>query len=67
LLAGRGVSDGGVRRELFPKIRSELLSHEKAELQEVYPAFKQYPDLESMVMVHDEAAEELEELIALPY
>jgi hemerythrin superfamily protein len=63
LLRVKESPDVEVRRELFPRIRSELLSHEKAELKEVYPAFKQHAELEGMALAHDAEAEELEELI----
>jgi hypothetical protein len=63
-------SDEQVRREVFPQIRSELLSHEKGELREVYPIFRQHPELQQFAAEHDKEATELEqmlnELSALP-
>jgi hypothetical protein len=64
-------SDLKVRAELFPKIRRELLSHERGELREVYPAFKANPRLEPMVAEHDREAREIEQILselqATPY
>jgi hypothetical protein len=54
------TSDVGVRRELFPTIRSELLAHERGEMREVYPAFRQHPDLEGMARNHEVEAGQLE-------
>ena len=56
-------SDVAVRRDLFPKIKNELLSHEKGELREVYAVLKQYSQLQDIVEEHDSEANELEQLI----
>ncbi len=65
------TSEADVRRELFPKIRRELLSHEKGELSVVYPVFRQHPELESIAKSHDAEASQLErtldELSAMSY
>jgi len=70
LMRVKMTSDEQVRRELFPKIRSELLSHEKGELREVYPIFRQHPELQKFAADHDTEAQELErmlnELSAIP-
>jgi hemerythrin superfamily protein len=63
LLRLKTSSDPKVRRELWPTIRKELLSHEQAEKREVYPAFRSDPDTQSMADEHDTDAEELEEAI----
>jgi len=56
-------SDPDTRRELWPTIRKELLSHELAEKQVVYPAFQQDSDLQGMAIEHDKDAEDLEDVI----
>jgi hypothetical protein len=57
------TSDPQVRRELYPTIRSELLSHERGELRAVYPAFLQYKELEGIARAHEQEAGQLERLI----
>lgn len=49
-------SDVDVRRELFPKIRAELLAHEKGELRHVYPMFRTYPATKHIADEHDQEA-----------
>jgi hypothetical protein len=70
LLRVKQSSDVQTRRELFPKIRKELLAHEKGELREVYPAFRQHTELQAMAESHEQEAGQLEallnELNALP-
>jgi hypothetical protein len=63
LLRVKSSSDPKVRAELFPKIREELLSHEKGELAEVYPAFRGNSELEDIASQHDREASQLEERI----
>jgi hypothetical protein len=58
-------SDLRVREEFFPKIRSELLAHERAEQIVVYPAFRARPELESFAEAHEVEAEQLEQQVAL--
>ncbi len=53
-------SDVNLRRELFPKIREELLSHEKGERTVVYPVFKQHEDLAGYAEMHEREAKTLE-------
>lgn len=64
-------SDPEVRRQLWPQIRNELLSHEQAEKLVVYPALQTDGDTRVMVQEHTEDAAELEdtveELSALGY
>jgi hemerythrin superfamily protein len=55
--------DPAVRAELFPKIRKELLAHEKAELAVVYPAFAQYSETRMIAEKHRQEAGELEKMI----
>lgn len=56
-------SDPALRRELWTEIRAELLSHERAEISEVYPTLRQDAQTRPMVAEHDNDASELEELI----
>lgn len=57
------TSDPETRRELWPTIRRELLSHERAEMKEVYPAFRQEADTQAMATEHDDDAEGLEDAV----
>jgi hypothetical protein len=54
------TSDVGVRRDLFPEIRTQLIAHERGEVREVYPAFRQHPELEGMARNHETEAGQLE-------
>ena len=56
-------SDPGIRRELFPTIRKELLAHERGELREVYPVLKQHAETASLARDHDHEAAQLEQAI----
>jgi hemerythrin superfamily protein len=56
-------SDGKVRAELFPTIRSELLGHETGELNVVYPALAEYPETSSIAEEHARQAGELKQCI----
>jgi len=58
------TSDAQVRREHFPHIRAELLSHEKGELAEVYGVLANYEQLRGVVLEHNQAAHTLEKAIA---
>jgi iron-sulfur cluster repair protein YtfE (RIC family) len=64
LLHVKMSSDPKVRAELFPKIRKELLSHEKGEVAVVYPAFRANPETERYADKHDQEASQLEKVIA---
>jgi hemerythrin superfamily protein len=57
-------SDAQVRRDHFPHIRAELLSHEKAELAEVYGLLANYEQLRGVALKHNEQAHALEKAIA---
>jgi hemerythrin superfamily protein len=50
--------------ELWPVIRRELLSHEKAELRELYPHLRAAATTSALADHHDAEARELEDLIA---
>jgi hemerythrin superfamily protein len=58
------VEDDSERREdLWPKIRTELLSHEKAELRVIYPELRMNAGTRGYADQHEEDAQELELLI----
>lgn len=56
-------NDPAMRRELWSEVRAELLSHERAEIGEVYPTLRQDKQTQAMVQEHDSDASDLEELI----
>ena len=58
------ADDAQVRREHFPHIRAELLSHEKGELAEVYGVLANFERMRSTVLAHNEQAHTLEKAIA---
>ena len=58
------TTDPRVRREHFPHIRAELLSHEKGELSAVYGVLANYEQLRGVVLKHNEEAHTLEKAIA---
>ncbi len=49
--------------ELWPTIKRELLSHEKAEVREVFPTLRTNPKTRPMADHHDAEANQLEHLI----
>lgn len=51
------------RGELWPQIRRELISHERAEMREVYPVLRQHAQTRALADHHDQEAAELERLI----
>ena len=71
LMKIKKASDVDVRSELFPKIREELISHEKGELAAVYPAFREHEDLAGYAEMHEREAGTLERavqrLTGMPY
>jgi hemerythrin superfamily protein len=62
-LLQRVKRDRDKRVALWPKIRQELLSHEKAELREVYPVLSAHSEIRSLALQHDVEANELSMLI----
>ncbi len=64
LLRVKSSSDPQVRAELFPKIRKELLSHEKGEVAVLYPAYRGFTETEMIADKHDQEAGHLEKMIA---
>lgn len=55
--------DAQFRREHYAKIRAELLSHERAELAEVYPALAHLDSTRELVQLHDRETTQLESAI----
>lgn len=62
-LLGSVRHDADKRQDLWPKIRTELLSHERAEVQEVFPVLRAHEPTRSLADQHDAEARELEQLI----
>ena len=58
------TTDAQVRSEHWPQIRAELLSHERAELAEVYASLSGYEALRELVASHNEEAWQIEVAIA---
>jgi hemerythrin superfamily protein len=51
------------KAELWPEIVRELLSHERAEMREIYPVLRQHPHTRALAEHHDQEAADLERLI----
>lgn len=51
------------REALWRKLNIALVSHERAELREIYAAFKRYPALQVIIREHSLQADDLEDLI----
>jgi hemerythrin superfamily protein len=51
------------KAELWPEIRRELISHERAEMREIYPVLRQHAQTRALAEHHDQEAAELERLI----
>jgi len=65
LLQRASLSDDSEKRlELWSKIRMELLSHEQAELEVLYPEYRQHEELRYYAEAHEKEAGELEALIS---
>jgi hemerythrin superfamily protein len=59
----RAERDEGKRNELWPKIRRELLSHERGEMRVVYPELRLHDETRGFAEQHDREAGELEAAI----
>jgi hypothetical protein len=57
------TDDPAVRAELFPKVRQQLLAHEKGELAVVYPAFRAYSETQLIADKHAQEAGQLEHML----
>jgi hypothetical protein len=64
LMRVRMSSQLEVRAGLMPKIRAELLAHEKGEATDLYSVLGQHEDLADFAEEHDTDVEQLEETIA---
>jgi hemerythrin superfamily protein len=62
-LLRRAKRDPDKRVDLWPKIRQELVSHERAELSEVYPALCMHPETLALAERHEVEASQLSSLI----
>lgn len=62
-LLHRVKSGVAMRRELWPRVRVELLAHERAEMREVYPVLRQRSATRTFADHHDDEAKDLETLI----
>lgn len=62
-LLKRVKADADKRADLWPKIRMELISHEKGELREVYPVLRELPETRALADRHEAEASELSSLI----
>jgi hemerythrin-like domain-containing protein len=56
-------SDVKVRREVYPTIRSELLAHEKGEVDAVYPELARFPETSAIAAQHAQEAQQLQAAI----
>jgi hypothetical protein len=59
----KASADPRVRRELWPKIRAELLSHEQGELLVLYPVYRAHPEIAHIAEQHEQEAGQLSALI----
>ncbi|MFT3698561.1 MAG: hemerythrin domain-containing protein [Kofleriaceae bacterium] len=55
--------DASKRRELWPKVRVALLTHERAEMRVLYPELRMHDQLRALANSHDAEAAELERMI----
>lgn len=55
--------DAQFRRQHYPQIRAELLSHERAELAEIYPPLSHYDSTRELAVIHNQEAAQLESAI----
>ena len=62
-LIDRIKSDPKKRAELWPTLRKELVSHERAEMREVYTELREHGETSALADHHDEEAGELDRLI----
>ena len=63
LASAEGAEDFTKRSDLWRVIRKELMSHEQAELQEIYPVIEGYAQTRDLALRHAGHASELETLI----
>jgi hypothetical protein len=56
----KGTDDANKRLELWAEVRSELLSHERAEMRVLYPELRKVEQTKDIADKHDEEGKELE-------
>ena len=56
-------ADKAKRAELWPKVRTALLTHERAEMRVLYPELRMHDELRALANSHDAEAAELERMI----
>jgi len=59
----RKTKDLETRRTRFAQVRAELLSHERAEIAEVYPALTHHDSTRELIVLHNQEAAQLENAI----
>jgi hemerythrin superfamily protein len=62
-LMGNVKLDATKRDDLWPKIRTALLTHERAEMRVLYPELRMHDQLRALANSHDAEALELERMI----
>jgi hemerythrin superfamily protein len=62
-LLGAVNADPDKRSELWPEIRTALLTHERAEMRVLYPELRMHDSLRALANSHDAEAAELERMI----
>lgn len=62
-LLARCRRDASRRVELWPEIRRELISHERAEMRVLYPELRQHDATRTLADHHDQEASQLESVI----
>ncbi len=63
VLMKRLQDDPDKKVELWPEIRRAILSHERAEMRDVYPLLLQHQETRALAEHHDEEAGDIERLI----
>lgn len=63
VLLDRVKANPDKRAELWPTIRKELISHERAEMREVYTELREHGPTSALADHHDAEADELDKLI----
>jgi hemerythrin superfamily protein len=62
-LMGAVQHDAAKRTDLWPKIRTALLTHERSEMRVLYPELRMHDQLRALANSHDAEAQELERMI----
>ncbi len=64
LKRAKSAEDPAKQQDIWLKLRKELLSHEQAEMSEVYPELERHAATRQLVAHHNREAEQLERAIA---